>query len=120
VKGDTLHSTLEAMDWDTRVERTSILLVVEKDTPCMSILMVMERVTPCTSILLVVKKDPFMSILLAVEMDTPCTSIRLAVEMASTFQHLGQSGTAGHGLVWHRPAKKTVYTFTSSFQIFLI
>ncbi len=63
---------------------TSILLAVERDTPCTSILMLVERdtglavegETPCTSILLPVERDtPCTSILLAVEMDTPCTSI---------------------------------------------
>jgi hypothetical protein len=69
---------------------TSILLAVERDTPCTSILMLVERDTGlavegetlCTSILLTVERDtPCTSILLAVEMDTHCTSIMLAVEI---------------------------------------
>jgi hypothetical protein len=27
------------------------------------------------------------------------------LSLASAFQHQFQSGTAGHGLVWHHPAK---------------
>ncbi len=70
---------------------TSILLAVKRIHPAgpycwqwkgytfTSIMLAMERDTPCTSILLAVDRDtPFTSILLAVERDTPCTSILLA------------------------------------------
>ncbi len=76
---------------------TSILLVVERNTPCTFILLLVvervhparlhyilllvERVTPCASILQVVEMyTSYTSILLAVEWDTPCASILLVGE----------------------------------------
>jgi hypothetical protein len=62
---------------------TSILLAVERDTPCMPnpILLAVERDTTCTSTLLAVERDtPCSATLLAVERDTPCSATLLAVE----------------------------------------
>jgi hypothetical protein len=54
----------------------SILVLVERATPCTSKLLVVEMNIPCTSILLVVEMDTLYKItILAAEMDTPCTSI---------------------------------------------
>ncbi len=48
------------------------------DTSCMSILLAMERHTPCTPILPAVEMDTsYMSILLVMEEETPCMSIKL-------------------------------------------
>jgi hypothetical protein len=82
-------STLQVIDWYTPCSFTvlevekgyTILLMVERETPCTSILLIVERDTPCTSILLMVERDtPFTSILMMVERETPCTSMMVIVD----------------------------------------
>jgi hypothetical protein len=82
------HIHLLSLDWDTpgtlypvlaeeRDTPNTILLVVERDTPCMSLLLVVKRDTPCMSITLAVERDkPCPSKLQIMESDTTCTPSR--------------------------------------------
>jgi hypothetical protein len=92
----------------------SILLVVDRDTPCTSILLAAEMDTPCTSIPLVMERD------------TPCTSTLLAVEReiktkAQTFQYRSLLSEQNQNiLIWSAYYRNESRTFQSVPKLFQI